>query len=286
MKMKKLFSTIILFLFAINVQSKIIINYGNNARAAKIIKLNGINFYYETYGSGQPLILIHGNSTGIKGWAEQIKYFEKHYKVYAIDCRGRGNTELGKEGLTYRMMAEDISLFIDALKLDSVNIVGKSDGGIIGIMLGIYYPSHINKIVAWGANMQPDTNALFAQAVADIKQQKEFADSVLEHNRTSYIKDTTKNWFLEKFKFKLMQYQPNITAHDLHTINVPVLVMSSDRDLIKLEHTLFIYNNISKANLCIFPGEFHRMPSLNPTLFNTTVHNFLSNEFVKVEERF
>jgi len=249
------------------------IPYGDNKAVGKYINVNGVKHYYEIYGTGAPLLLIHGNGSGIKGWAAQIEYFSKKYKVYAVDGRGRGKTELGKDTLSYMQLANDMATFISQMNLDSVYVVGKSDGGIIGILLGIYFPQHIRKIVAFGANMWPDSTALYTACVDGIKKDRQNAERMLA------AKDTTKNWYLVQQCNRMMEFQPHITAEDLHKIKVPVLVMSCDRDLIREEHTFFIYKNIPLADLSIFPGETHFVTRQNPELFNTTVDRFLSQPF-------
>jgi len=259
-------------------QSKV--PYGNNQEVGKYISLNGAKHYYEVYGSGTPLLLIHGNWTATKGWAPQIEYFAKKYKVYSIDCRGRGKSELGKDSLTYFQIAKDMAQFIKEMKIDSVYVVGKSDGGIIGILLGIYFPEHIKKIVAFGANMVPDSSALYSTSVKEIHDERVKADKML------IAKDTTKNWLIEQQRYRMMEFQPHISATDLHKIKVPVLVMSCDRDLIKEEHSFFIYKNILLANLCILTGEKHGVAKLNPDLFNTTVDKYLSQPYKGNDFRF
>lgn len=259
-------------------QSKI--DYGNNADAGKYITINGVKLYYEKYGHGKPLLLIHGNMTPTRGWAPQIAYFSNKYTVYSVDCRGRGKSELGKDSLSYIQQANDLNLLIKELKLDSVYIIGKSDGAIIAILMGIYYPQHIQKIVAFSANMQPDTTALFPALVNEIHFERVKADSMLA------VKDTTKNWLVEQQRYRMMEYQPHITADHLHKINIPVLVMSGDRDLIREEHTLFIYKNIRFANLCILPNQKHGLPKLSPLLFNTTIENYFETDFKNQGYRF
>jgi pimeloyl-ACP methyl ester carboxylesterase len=176
--------------------------------------------------------------------------------------------------------ANDINRFLELIKLDSVNIVGKSDGGIIGILMGIHYPKHINKIVAFGSNMQPDATALYSETIAEIKEERIHAEEMLAK------KDTTENWLIEYQRNRMMEFQPHITAENLQTIKVPVLVMSCDRDVIKEEHTFFIYKNIPNANLSIFPGEVHAVTRKNPELFNATVDKFLSQPFKDNSIRF
>lgn len=255
-------------------------NIGNNEAAGNYITLNQTKHYYETYGKGEPLLLIHGNSTPTRGWAPQIEYFSSFYKVYSIDCRGRGKSELGNDSLTYLQQAEDLSLFLEKLQLDSVCIIGKSDGAIIGLLMAIHHPERLKKLVAFSGNLQPDTTALYPETVNEIKQARALADSKLT------INDTTKNWRLEQQRNRMMEFQPNITASDLQKITIPVLVMSGDRDVIKIEHSLFIYKNLSKGNLCILPNQQHGLPKLNPLLFNTTVKAYLETTFKPDSFRF
>jgi pimeloyl-ACP methyl ester carboxylesterase len=257
-----------------------LINIGNNEAAGNWISLNGVKHYYETYGKGAPILLIHGNSTPTRGWAPQIEYFSSYYKVYSIDCRGRGKSELGNDSLTYLQQAEDLSLFLEKLQLDSVCIIGKSDGAIIGLLMAIHHPERLKKLVAFSGNLQPDTSALYPKTLDEIKQAREVADAKLAVN------DSTKNWKIEQQRNRMMEFQPNITAQDLQKIAIPVLVVSGDRDVIKVEHSLFIYQNLKKGNLCILPNQQHGLPRLNPTLFNTTVKNYLETEFKSDSFRF
>ena len=270
----------LVFLSSNKVFAQVKIPYGDNKKVGKYITINGAKHYYEVYGNGAPLLLIHGNSTPTRGWAPQIEYFSKKYKVYSIDCRGRGKSELGKDSLTYIQQAKDMAAFIKEMKLDSLCIVGKSDGGIIAILLGIYYPEKIKKMVAFGANMEPDSNALYPNTVKECHDERVKADKMLAKG------DTTKNWLIEQQRYRMMEFQPHITAKDLQTINVPILVMSTDRDLIKEEHTFFIYKNIPKANLCILPNEKHGIAKLNPDLFNAMVDKYLSESYKGNEYRY
>jgi pimeloyl-ACP methyl ester carboxylesterase len=273
-----IFYALLFFCYSTFAQNNI--PYGDNKDIGKYIQLNGVKHYYEVYGEGAPLLLIHGNSTGIKGWAPQIDFFSKKYKVYAIDCRGRGRSELGKDTLTYIQQAKDLAAFIQLMKLDSVYIVGKSDGGIIAILLGIYFPAHISKIVSFSANIVPDTTALYPTTLNEIRAERRNADKMLT------AKDTTQNWYLIQQRNRMMEFQPHVTAADLNKISIPVLVVSCDRDVIKEEHTFFIYKNIPRANLAIISGETHQVARKNPDLFNAVTYKFLSEPFKDNSYRF
>lgn len=279
MKLKALI-TLCLLVYAGSLFAQTAVPYGDNKDSGRFIRINGVNLYYETYGTGAPMLLIHGNTTGIKGWKPQIEHFAKKYKVIAVDCRGRGKSELGTDSLTYRGMADDLGVLLDKLKLDSVTVVGKSDGGIVAILMGIYYPQRLKQIVAFGANMWPDSTALYAETVNSIRQDRIKAEEMLAK------KDTTRNWYLIRQLNRLMEFQPHVTAKDLAKIKAPVLIMSCDRDVIQEEHSLFMYRNIPKANLSILSGQVHRVSTLNPDLFNATVDTFISQPFKDHSARF
>ena len=254
------------------------INYGNNKDAGHYVELNGVKLYYEEYGKGEPLILLHGNGGDIKYMKPQIEYFSKKYKVIAMDCRGRGNSELGKDSLTFNQMTKDLNSLLEYLHLDSTYIIGRSDGGIIALLLAIYYPDKVKKIASFAANVTPDTNALYGND--EVTKDRIKAEAMMAKH------DTTQNWLLIQQRMRLMEFQPYIYASDLKKIKCPVLIMSTDRDLIKIEHTVFIYQNIPKSNLCIFTGETHGVSSTNPILFNTTIDKYFIEPYKGDEIRY
>jgi pimeloyl-ACP methyl ester carboxylesterase len=255
------------------------IPYGNNKNAGNFIAVNGIKLYYETYGKGAPLVLIHGNGGNIAYMKPQIEYFSKNYKVIVVDCRGRGKSELGKDSLTYMQMTKDIIGLLNSLHLDSTYVIGRSDGGIIALLMAIYYPDKVKKVAAFGANLTPDTTALYSFSYKEVIRDRKHADEMIAKN------DTSQNWYIIQQRNRLMEFQPHISAIDLHKIKCPVLILSCDRDLIPEEHTLFIYRNIPKANLCIFTGENHFVTKNNPVLFNSAVAKYFSEPFKGEELR-
>jgi len=256
-----------------------IIPYGHNKNAGNYAVLNGVRLYYELYGKGNPLILIHGNGGNIEGMKYQIEYFSKYYKVIVMDCRGRGKSELGKDSLTYMQMTKDVGSLLDYLHVDSSYIIGRSDGGIIALLMGIYFPEKVKKIAAFGANISPDTTALYPHEVETILRDRKQAEEMIAKH------DTTQDWYLIQQRNRLMEVQPHISANDLSKIEAPVLILSCDRDVIKEGHTLSIYRDIRRSNLCIFPGETHWITSTNPDLFNSTVAKYFSEPYKGEEIR-
>ena len=259
----------LIFTSVINIlhgQSQYSINYGDNKEAGSYKKVNGINLYYEIYGTGKPLIFLHGNGGSIRGARAKIEYFKKYFKVIAIDSRGHGKSiDTTTKQLTYVQMADDIKILLDSLNIDSAFVQGQSDGGILGLLLAINFPGKISKLAAYGANMFPGKKAIF----------DEIDNLVLDTLKT------TKN-FNRKRQFALIAYQPDITEKDLQKIKCPVLIMSGDRDAVRLEHSMKIFNNIPNSNFFVMPGATHAGSSEKPELFNLVLLDFLNNPFSKV----
>jgi len=247
-------------------QDQTAIKYGSNNAAGNYKRINGINMYYETYGSGKPLIFLHGNGGSIYSSRAKIDYFKQFFKVIAIDSRGHGKSvDTTTKMLTYTQMANDIKVLLDSLGIDSANISGQSDGGILGLLIAINYPSKISKLAAFGANLFPGKKAI----VDEIE---------------NMVRDTlrvTKD-FNRRRLYSLLEYQPNITEKELKTIKCPVLIMSGDRDVIRLEHSIKIFYNIENSNFFVMPGATHFGSYEKPELFNLVLMEFLNKPFSKI----
>jgi len=247
--------------------------YGKNTAVGKFAEINGAKIYYEEYGKGEPLLLIHGNGGSIESMGNQIDYFKSKYRVIVADSRGQGKSELKTDSLTYDRITKDMEGLVNQLKLDSISIIGWSDGGIVGLQMGISGKSKIKKIVAMGANLRPDSLAINSWATKDVQNLKKMIVSKIKE------KDTSENWSIMKQLCGLLADQPNIAAKDLSKIKAKVLVVAGDRDVIRNEHSVEIFENIPKAQLCIMPGETHFAPASNPEVFNAIANKFLSEPF-------
>lgn len=274
------FSNLYIGIAQVKPDKKFNIPYGNNQVIGKYATINGAKIYYEEYGEGEPLLLIHGNSGDIASMGNQIEYFKKKYRVIVADSRGHGKSELKTDSLTYTQIAKDWEGLVNYLKLDAINIVGWSDGGIVGLKMGISSNCNIKKIVTMGANLRPDTSAVNSWAINEARKMMDFIEYKISEQ------DTSKPWKLGKQVVGLLLNQPNIKTEELTKIKAKVLVMAGDKDVIKNEHTVEIFENIPNAHLCIMPGETHYTPRENPELFNGIVDNFLSKPFVRPDSDF
>jgi pimeloyl-ACP methyl ester carboxylesterase len=247
--------------------------YGSNAAVGKYAAINGIKIYYEVYGQGKPMLLIHGNGGSIADMRNQIEFFSKNYQVIAADNRAQGKTSDAPGRITYEQMADDINGLLDYLKIDSAYTIGWSDGGIIGLLMAIHHPAKIKMLAVMGANLQPDSSAVYPWAVKWVAQNAAQAAQMLQN------KDTSHNWVVDAKLLDLLGKQPHIPLTDIAKITAPTLVLGGDKDVIKEEHTMQIYHHISKSWLCIFPGGTHMMPVTDPALFNATVDSFFSKPY-------
>lgn len=239
--------------------------------AANTFVFNGTRFYYETYGDGAPLLLIHGNGEAIGSFKEQIGEFANHHRVIAMDSRGQGKSELGTTSLTYEQMAEDTNALLDHIKLRQVKVLGWSDGGIIGLLLTIRHPEKVSMLAVMGANLQPD--AAYPWAVQGVLRVRERITKQLANSKNP------KPLQLQLQLLDLVGNQPHIPLSDLAHIQVPTLVMAADRDVIRDDHTLSMFHAIPKSQLAIFPGATHMIPAQDPVRFNGTVLDFFDKPF-------
>ena len=132
------------------------IKYGDNPAAGKYYDVRGIKMYAEVYGTGKPLLLIHGNGGSIGAFSQTIPYFSKKYQVIAVDSRAHGKTVDAKDSLSFEMMADDFAALLDKMHIDSAYVIGWSDGGINALLLAIRHPDKVLKLASTGANIWPD----------------------------------------------------------------------------------------------------------------------------------
>ena len=241
------------------------IDYGNNKGASGQVRVRDAELYYEIYGTGEPLLLLHGNSQSIRVFKKQIKEFSKTYQVIAVDTRGQGkSTDHISEPLSYNLFAEDMKTLLDTLHLKKANVVGWSDGGNTGIIMAIKFPEYVNKLAVTGACTDPN-KAVSAGTL------KEVAKAI----KNLKTKTDEKSAYQIKL-FTMLLTEPHITATDLNQIQIPVLIMAGETDMILEDHTKYISSNIKDSELFIFKGASHDVPVEKQEEFNNKVLVFLN----------
>lgn len=112
--------------------------------------------YYATYGAGDPVLLIHGGLGHGDVWASQVIDLSKDHLVIVADSRGHGRSTRTEEPFGYDLMASDYLALLDYLKIDKVDLVGWSDGGIIGLDIAMSHPERLDHLFAHAANITTD----------------------------------------------------------------------------------------------------------------------------------
>ncbi len=252
------------------------INYGSNH--GKYITLSNTNIYYEEYGSGIPLLLFHGGFGSIHDFQQVIPKFAKHFRVIAIDSPGHGRSEQA-DTLSFDLMADYYSNMIDLLKLDSVYIIGYSDGGITALLLAAKRPDKVKKIIASGVNSRMD--GINTEVLEYLKL---INPAFIESNQKEWLVDY-KSKSPEKDKWEkyitdmTRMYSKDVLITDqiLSNIRSEVLLVFGDRDVIKLEHGIELFRKIVGSRLCVLPNTPHEVFSESPELISIIGIEFLTN---------
>ncbi|RYY70718.1 MAG: alpha/beta hydrolase [Chitinophagaceae bacterium] len=215
-------------------------NYGDNKKVGKYANVNGIKLYYEVYGQGAPLVILHGNGGSIGSAGSHMGELIKKYKVIGIDSRAQGKSGDTEKPLTYDQMAADVNELLNQLNIDSAYIWGQSDGAILCLVMAMDYPKKVKRVVAYAPNIVPDSSAIFGWAVTAVNR-------VIAQSKDKK----------EVKLYEMMRDYPNIPYEKLHSISAPCLIMGGDRDVIRPEHLVKMFQNIPNSQLCILPGATH-----------------------------
>lgn len=216
-----------------------------------IIQTNDISLFYQINGEGKPLLLLHGNGEDHQIFTELAAKLADHYTIYAIDSRNHGQSQQ-TEDYSYEAMVEDVYSFIKDLNLGPVDLVGFSDGAIIGLMLAMKAPKTINKLALLGINLKPE----------------DFTEESYQEIKETY--EETKDPL-----FKLMLEQPNIELTDVRKVNCPILLVKADDDLFKPETYINLLAALPNATLKIMNGHDHGSYVINQDLLYPHLMDFL-----------
>lgn len=247
--------------------------YGNNPRVGKYVDIRGFKMYYEIYGTGKPLLFIHGNSGSMKDFSKQVPYFSKEYKVILADSRAQGKSADNGDSLSYEMMADDFDALLDKLKIDSCYVIGWSDGGNNGLLLAMRHPGKVKKLAITGANLWPDSTAV-ESTVLNWATWLSDSLSKIKHTRES------------KNQYKLIHMvvnEPNISPKELQAVKCPTLVIGGDHDILLPKHTLLIAESIPRSYLWIIPNSGHSTPIHYSRQFNETINEFFKKPYRIIE---
>lgn len=222
-----------------------------------------ININYIEKGSGEPLILLHGNGEDCSYFNGQLDAFARYFHVYALDTRGHGKTPRGSAPFTIRQFADDLLTFMDAHEIARAHLLGFSDGGNTAMIFAMQHPGRVMRLILYGANL--DARGVKPGVQLPIELGYRFAK--LFARRSAEARQHAE-------LLGLMVNDPAVRPEELAGIQAPTLVVAGTRDMIKEQHTRQIAASIPSAQLVILDGD-HFVANKRPAAFNEAVLVFL-----------
>ena len=255
------------------------------AATGRLYEIRGARLYVETYGSGRPIVFLHGGVHFFdNSFPEQQKYFSAFRSVIGIDQRGHGHSPDDDRPFSYREMADDTAAVIALLGIGPVDVVGHSDGGDVALLLARYHPAAVHRIVISGVNLRglpadeyERRKSWSPQQVAERVQRLEAQlPSSFRVDYQAVTPDGPAHWQAHLTKsYQLWATPVVIDPGELKAVTAPVLVMAGDHDLSSIEDTTEVFRAVAHGQLFIVPASGHDTFSGRPALVNLAIREFL-----------
>ena len=249
--------------------------------------VNGIKVYYEVFGEGRPIVLLHGAFYTIDlNWAQLIPELSKTRKVIAIELQGHGHTQFSDRKLSFPALASDVEGVMDFLKIDSADVAGFSMGGSVAYQLAIQSPKRLRKLVIISSTYkstgwQPEITNAFKGLKPELftNTPMKAAYDVVAPDKTKWTK------FLEQM-IAFAQEPFNLGDSNISKISAPVLIISGDNDgLDKIEliktykllggGVIADFAPMPKSQLAIVPSQGHVSLMMQTSTILAYLNSFL-----------
>jgi pimeloyl-ACP methyl ester carboxylesterase len=230
--------------------------------------VNGLKMYYEVYGSGKPIVLLHGSYMNIPlNWSHIIPLMAKDRKVIVAEMQAHGRTKDIPRELSYEAMADDVSGLLKHLKIDSADILGYSMGGGVAFQVAVRHPKQVRRLVVLSGTYThdgwwPELEAMYATFTADM-----FKGTPIQKQYDSLGNDPAR--FPEFVKKVIsIDLKPYDWSKDVKNIKAPIFMAIGDADGVRYEHALELFrakgggktgdlHGLPKSRLAILPGTTH-----------------------------
>jgi pimeloyl-ACP methyl ester carboxylesterase len=240
----------------------------SEAHGGRYADINSIRIYYEIYGQGAPVLVLHGGAGSIEDMHNQIRALAATRLVIAVDSRGHGRSTDADAPLAYALMASDMLQLLDDLKISRTDIGGWSDGGIIALALAMRAPERVARLVVIGANYDVDglIHLPAADARAPPRSRLDAPENPGPDRRQALYQKVVTMW----------RTQPHYTLGELGHIKAPTLIIAGEFDLIKRKHSDELAQAIPGGQEDIIEGATHFAISDRPDMVNADILRFFS----------
>jgi len=231
-------------------------------------RVGDVALHYAIYGKGKPVILLHPGLGHGDYWANQVGPLSQDYQVIVVDLRGHGRSTASKQPLSYGLMAEDLTRFIQQMHLNKPALVGWGDGAVVALEVGMRHPSRVSELILFGAPF----NTTGLQPGVDQKQT--FIDYVHKTAADYQKMSPTPTGFDQLFiQLEAMWgREPNYSAEQLRAVKVPTTIIMAEYDeWVRMEHVEQLANLIPDARILPMSKVSHFAPWQAPKRFNDAV---------------
>jgi pimeloyl-ACP methyl ester carboxylesterase len=252
---------------------------GDLPAQGQFAELNGIKMYYETYGSGTPLVLLHGFGGSSADWARFIPDLTKYFRVIVIDLRGHGRSTNPMNRFTHKQAALDVYALLDQLGISKFKAMGASTGGMTLIHMATQQPSRVESMVLIGATIYfpEQARAIMRKATPDNMTPEEWKEARQNHKLGDEQILALRNEF---YNFKDSYDDMNFTSPFLSTITAETLIIQGDRDeYFPVGIPVEMYRSIPHSYLWIVPNGSHAPPSEHMEEFRKVTQEFLRGDW-------
>ena len=224
--------------------------YSQTPKKSEVATINGVNVYYEVYGKGEPLFLLHGFTQSSKSWAPFVADYVNDYEVYLVDLKGHGRSGMFTEKMSIRAAAEELDVLIRQLRLTNIHAVGFSYGGDVLLQLALVHPGLIRSMIVIGSCGSWDANKF--PAWVDYLSYKNIKNLQWMHE------EQTSDAQIRAILDQMPNYVVSISDEELKRITAKTLFVMGDRDdSVPLECLAHARKNLPESYLWILPGLGH-----------------------------
>ncbi|MHC5374253.1 alpha/beta fold hydrolase [Enterococcus sp. LJL120] len=235
-------------------------------RQQTAIMSDGSQLYYEVYGTGFPVVLLHGNGGNGKFFSKQIPFLSRYFQLVIIDSRGHGRSANYAETLSFSLMARDIFEILEQEKIAQADFIGFSDGANLAMVFAVNYPQKVHRLVLNAGNLN------FA-GLRKISQWTSYLIVAVSHvlalfgSRLKRLKTAS----------DLLLKDTGLRPDDLQTIQAPTLIIVGAHDVIKKSHSRNLAHWIPNSQFIEVPKVGHQLARQAPAAFNQLILAFLQD---------